>query len=159
NSLSEWFARKHSRDAHQLFTDNQGIASKCHEALSPRPLLVAHMSVADDAVDQMRPALRSDQTDLRFAHGYAAVRTVGVGVHSRAGLQLEHITVFAQNPDACQSGIQVTDHGLHTYAQDGLQTVAPPEGIPDFNVSCCEAYPLLQGFLCLQAFSDVIRQD
>jgi hypothetical protein len=69
-----------------------------------------------------------DKADLELADGHAAMGAIEVCVHPRAGLQLQHLLLFVQGPDAGERRAQVLDHGLCAPLQDATQGVTTAQG-------------------------------
>jgi hypothetical protein len=76
-------------------------------------------------------ALLCDQPDFELPNGHAGVFAVQAGVKTCAGLQLQHILLVVERPNAGESRVEVTHYGLGAALEHCLQSIFGPAG------QCC----------------------
>ena len=81
------------------------MASKRHHPFPPRPFLIVHLSIADDAVGQVWLAIPRDTANLEFSKRGFSVRAVHMRVEASTRLQLEYAIAFVEGPDSGKGGL------------------------------------------------------
>src|SRR5262249_7079391 len=141
---------------HQTVAVNQRITGERNHSFAPGPFLIANARVIDNVVGQVRRLFLGDQPDLEFAHGYAGVRAVNVSVHSRAGLEFEHLLSFVEQPDSRESRVEIRDDGFGAFLQALPQRdVVVREYLADIGPQRGLAAAPLPGSLLAFALADV----
>src|ERR1700675_138447 len=79
---------------------HQRVASKRHHPFPPRPFLIVHLSIADDAVGQVWLAVPRDTPNLEFSKGVFSVRAFHMREEPTTRLQLEYAIAFVEGPDS-----------------------------------------------------------
>ena len=83
--------------------------------------------------------------------------TVQVGVDARAGLELEHVSLGAKCPDACERRIQMLHDGLGAALQKLLEAALPGQGDTDIRCQRGQACTFFDQSLGPLPLSDVLR--
>src|SRR5262249_21924364 len=109
----ESIAREHRHHSDQTILYNQWIAGERNQPLPGSPLLVTHAWIVQHVISQVRLFLFSDQTNLQLPHRDTTMRTVEVGVHPGAGLQLQRLLVFRKRPYSSKRCVEMLHNGFH----------------------------------------------
>ena len=69
-----------------------------------------------------------DQANLELANGHAGVFAVQTGVKTCTGLQLQHVLLVVDRPNASKGRVEVTSYGLGAALQHRSQSIFRPAG-------------------------------
>ena len=100
-------AGEQGHDPAHLAADHQRMAGESDQPLAAGPRLIVDACVADNLIRQVGLSLLSDQPNLELADRYPGVSTVQVSVHSRAGLELENVSLCTNCPDPCECRVEM----------------------------------------------------
>ena len=131
------------------------MPGECDHPFFLGPFLVVHVRIADDLIGQVRLSLLGDQPDLELSNRHSGMGAVHVGVHARAGLELENVSLTAYGPDARESSVQVLHDGLGAVLQEPLEAVRLSQGDPNIRRQRGQTCPFFDQLFGLLPFCDV----
>ncbi len=132
---------------------------ECDHPFFLGPFLIVYVRIADDLVGQVRLSLLGDQPDLELSDGHSGMGAVHVGVHARAGLELENVSLAAYGPDARECGVQVLHDGLGAALQEPLEAARPSQGDTNIRRQRGQRCTFSDKFLCLLAYCNIPVSD
>ena len=103
----------------------KGVTGEGDHPLPSGPLLITDAGIIDHVVGQVRLKLPSDEADLVLSNRHTAVRTIEAGIHPCASLQLQHVLLFVERPNAGERRVQATDYGLCALLEDAPHGATP----------------------------------